>query len=273
MKHTSLYKNATGDIWEATTIDTLFLERKSQEVEFEEEDCGCFDGAEDTFLRKAKKYIGKGYVLDRSSWDLEESENIFLNFLEKLEGKYQKLNNHPEVFFTHYQINPPATKEIIEEQEEYLGFPLPKDLKDFYKIANGLIFRWIHKKGKNEKEVFKLNSIPINKLVTDYLYPPECFNILPLEKIIDLRQTPNWDAGDGWGEETIFYLLDQRNMYSDNLAFRFDRKTGEYFYGTDHDHFAIIDDVKYPSHNFKDYINLRVLKHWEKKEIDALVGK
>lgn len=269
--HTSIYKNSDGDIWEATAIETLFLERTSQDEAFTEEDCMSFDGAEDTFLQKAKKYIEKGYVLDRSAWKEDESVNIFSDFLETLEAKFQYLQKYPDIFFTHYQIQAPATKEQIQQQEEYLGFPLPRDLKDFYKITNGLTFRWIHKRAENLGETFEFNKVPINKLVSDYFYPPECFNLLPIEEIIDHRQRPNWDSGDGWGEETVFYLLDHRNMYADNLAFRFDRKLGDYFYGTDHDHFAVIDDVKYTAHNFKDYVHEHILKTWKSNEIDDLL--
>lgn len=269
MKHTSIYKHPDGGYWEATARHYSLLERTNPSEPFEEEDLGSYSTAEKELLDMVQYHLKKGYALDRSGWVTDDTANVFADFRTTIEAKYQQLHAHPEVFFTHFILHPPATPEAIAQQEERLGFPLPKDLKDFYQITNGLTFRWLHTQSNHAKEVLEFNKTPINKLVYDYLYPPECFNILPIETLVEQRQEPNYYDEHDHHTEAIFYLVDKRNMYSGNLAFRFDRATGTYHYATDHDHFASMDD--YAPNSFQAYVEQEVLKPWTRAAIDGLV--
>ncbi len=270
-KNLSLFHDIKGNILEATVIKNKLFYRESKETNFIIKEFSNYAAAESHFLSLIQKFHNKGYLLDSSSFQqIKNNLNEFPDLLENLNKKYENLKNHPDVFITHYLTFKPASDEEINEVEKNIGFPLPNDLKAFYKITNGLIFRWIYKKHINENEIFEFNKVPIDDLVYNYFYPPECINIIPIQQIFKSQQKPLWkNKNDGnYYDETIFYLIDKCNMYSGNLAFRFDREIGNYLYVKDDDHFAYVEEAE--QKNFKDYINSKVLKNWTYDEIEFL---
>lgn len=78
------------------------------------------------------------------------------NFLERMNVLLEELKAHPKITLLNYYVPAPATEQDFAEVESHIGFPLPEDIKAFYRQCNGLQLRWVHKDNWNvDQKIWK----------------------------------------------------------------------------------------------------------------------
>ena len=99
-------------------------------------------GYEETSSRARKKSVSEPN--ERSS---ELSKAAFgEEYLVRFRAMVDELRNDPEIQILQFEINPPAPEKELASLERSIGAPLAASLRSFYRAANGLQLRWIHRR-------------------------------------------------------------------------------------------------------------------------------
>ncbi len=97
-------------------------------------------------------------------------------FRERFKTVVEALRNHPDVEVFDAGMCPPANRQHLDAAEQFLGRPLPEDIRTFYAAHDGVFLEW-GLRGRDYQRVGAY-SYP------DYGSPPGCINLLPIAVVM-----------------------------------------------------------------------------------------
>lgn len=109
------------------------------------------------------------------------------NYLNEFNAMVEEIKNHQELVLLNTHVCPPVTQAEIDEVQEELGFQLEPSILDFYKQANGLSLRWIHKENPNyepEEYTYSDKFMSHFDVIDNNGEEDGCICILPLKKML-----------------------------------------------------------------------------------------
>ena len=119
------------------------------------------------------------------------------SYVEKFKTMVDEIRSHPLLNVIEFNLNPPATEEMFDAEEQKLGAKLAKPIRSFYGEANGLKLHWQIKQPPSEEKADeiaeKYDDYDI-EFPEDEDIPFAQIHLLPLVEAIIHKSWPQFKA-------------------------------------------------------------------------------
>jgi hypothetical protein len=131
--------------------------------------------------------------------------------LDLIKKTIEKLKSHSLIEVELEQINPPIEPDLVRNLQLGAGVIIPKNVENFYMIANGLTVTWRIKPGIDQEMMHKIYSTEEDPGY-DYNQPLGTIRLLPLQEVlINDWQPPSETAPGG---SNPFPFIDKTYTYA-----------------------------------------------------------